>query len=233
MLKALTSIERWILAYVFIFVVLGVYLAIFNTPYFDQTYTLEDGFLEWLTVVALSATAVICTQRAVCLAGQRSAIFILVTALAALLFWFGAGEEVSWGQRLFNIHSSQFFQANNAQGETNLHNLVVGQTKVNKLVFGKLLGLVFAMYFFILTPLYHKNKWVAQWVNRWGIPIPKSVHLMAYFLVLLAVEVLIHHFSMTPKRGELTEFSVAFIMLLNFCFPVNDAIYTRSYEKSL
>ena len=41
----------------------------------------------------------------------------------ALIFIFGAGEEISWGQRIFNVESSEYFLENNAQGETNLHNM--------------------------------------------------------------------------------------------------------------
>lgn len=223
--KSLVSLERWILTYVFAVVGLGVYLAVYNTTYFDVTYTLEDGFIEMGTVIALTAMAAVCTGRVFRLYNQRSQMFTLVTILAALLFWFGAGEEISWGQRLFNIHSDAFFQAHNAQGETNLHNLVVGGVKVNKLVFGKLLGLVFAIYFFVLTPIYHKNKSVAQWVNNWGIPIPKWQHIVSYALVLVLIEGIIHYFSPTLRRGELTECSVAFILLLNVSFPHNAEIY--------
>ncbi len=43
--------------------------------------------------------------------------------LFALMYFFAAGEEISWGQRILNFSSPAFFAANNAQGEFNLHNL--------------------------------------------------------------------------------------------------------------
>ena len=44
----------------------------------------------------------------------------LVFALVAFLI---AMEEISWGQRIFNIETPGFFFTNNYQGELNLHNL--------------------------------------------------------------------------------------------------------------
>lgn len=35
-------------------------------------------------------------------------------------------EEISWMQRIANVESSEFFLENNAQGETNFHNLATG-----------------------------------------------------------------------------------------------------------
>jgi len=41
----------------------------------------------------------------------------------AALFLLVAGEEVSWGQRIFDIKSPESFEMANVQHETNLHNL--------------------------------------------------------------------------------------------------------------
>jgi hypothetical protein len=42
--------------------------------------------------------------------------------LGLVLFFF-FGEEISWGQRIFGIHSTESLKQMNAQGETNIHNL--------------------------------------------------------------------------------------------------------------
>lgn len=42
-----------------------------------------------------------------------------------LLFLFGAGEEISWGQRILNIKTPESLAALNMQDEINLHNLLV------------------------------------------------------------------------------------------------------------
>ncbi|MBI5842263.1 MAG: hypothetical protein HZB19_19425 [Chloroflexi bacterium] len=41
----------------------------------------------------------------------------------AVIFVFGAGEEISWGQRIFNIKTPTALETTNVQDELNLHNL--------------------------------------------------------------------------------------------------------------
>jgi hypothetical protein len=47
-----------------------------------------------------------------------------------LLFLFGAGEEISWGQRIFNIQTPDALSAINQQNETNVHNISLGGFKI-------------------------------------------------------------------------------------------------------
>lgn len=48
----------------------------------------------------------------------------------ALLFLFGAGEEISWGQRIFDVHTPDALNAINVQGETNIHNIAVFEYQI-------------------------------------------------------------------------------------------------------
>lgn len=41
----------------------------------------------------------------------------------AFMFFFAGGEEISWGQRIFNIQTPETFAEVNVQGETNIHNI--------------------------------------------------------------------------------------------------------------
>lgn len=43
----------------------------------------------------------------------------------ALLFFFGGGEEISWGQRIFNEKTPDALNAINVQGEINVHNIEI------------------------------------------------------------------------------------------------------------
>ncbi len=40
----------------------------------------------------------------------------------AIIFFIGCGEEISWGQRIFQVPSPVFFQEKNSQREINFHN---------------------------------------------------------------------------------------------------------------
>ncbi len=48
----------------------------------------------------------------------------------AFLFFFGAGEEISWGQRIFNVETPESIAAINGQGEVNVHNLSFGGVSI-------------------------------------------------------------------------------------------------------
>jgi hypothetical protein len=227
MLKNMSVIEKTVLIYTAFFGCLGVYLAIFNTPYFNQVFSIEDGVLEWLQFMGLATISFVFFDRAWQFRQKKSVLFVGFALLVALFFLFAAGEEISWGQRIFSVESSEFFKANNLQAETNLHNLVVGETKINKLIFGTLLGLIFTFYLAVLSPLYHSSVWVKQWVDIFGIPIPKIYQTLGYILVVLFVEVLVKFFSDTGRRGELTEFAAIYMVLLNVTFPRNGAVFQR------
>jgi len=81
----------------------------------------EDSLLEWGQVIAYGAVVVLALVRAPSLyrRGDRAAASVLVVlAIGAVL---AAGEELSWGQRVFDFGTPEAF-SRNEQRETNLHN---------------------------------------------------------------------------------------------------------------
>jgi len=88
----------------------------------DLYYALvqEDGPIEWGTFVAFLLAGALWGRRAFRAPSARAAAGALGVALFCA---FAAGEEISWGQRLTGLRAPEFFLANNAQQETNLHNL--------------------------------------------------------------------------------------------------------------
>lgn len=75
----------------------------------------EDRLVEWATAFVFAASGVACLIRAV----RRRRPFDLLVALFLL---FVAGEEMSWGQRLFGLTPPALFLEHNTQQEINLHN---------------------------------------------------------------------------------------------------------------
>lgn len=216
-----TRIESFFYAILLQFVVFGLYFAHTNLEYFESVFAVEDGLVEWLTVCWLLLTSILCIKRFVTLQGKRPKFFLAMLLIFSALFIFGAGEEISWGQRLFNVQSSDFFQTHNAQGETNLHNLVVSGKKINKMIFGLLLGIIIGVYCLILPTLARKYKPVMKLVQKFAIPIPRGRHVLAYLLLFLLVEI-----NPSPKRGELIEFGGTLIFFLIFLNPWNRRAFT-------
>lgn len=209
------------------FLLMAIILPIVNREVFFSQFTIEDGFVEWATAIFLLCAMIVNVHRLITLRKVRARLFLTVTAFLAFVCFFGAGEEISWGQRIFDIPTPEFFQTHNQQGETGLHNLAfeVGgrQLSVNKLIFGTGVALGLLIYLFVMTPLYRRQASVAYWLDRLAVPMPRNYHIAGYLIVAAVVEGLID----SSKRGEMTEFAGAIIFLLNIAFPYNPHIYDR------
>jgi len=224
----LSMTEKLILAVVFILLLVGMGLSYYDETIFRGSYVMEDGFIEWLTVLGLGLCASACVYRIVTLWGQRKVLFMGVLAFMTVVFIFGAGEEISWGQRLLSVESSEFFEQHNAQGEMNLHNLRVNGVKLNKLIFAKGLGIAFLLYLAVLTPLYRKKAGVRRFLDRFAFPVPQNYHIIAYIVALVIVEGL----TDSSKRGEMTEFAITFVVFLNLMYPGNKALFARQSQAT-
>ena len=212
--------ERVIFSIVFLLIVIGVILSRVDLPFFEGFYVREDGFIEWLTIVALLSGAFLCFYRTFKLKSQRSFMFLLGMVLMGLVFIFGVGEEISWGQRILNIESSEFFMKHNAQREINIHNLIVNGKKINKIIFGTLLGVCIGAYFLILPIFYRKIDGIKQFVNRFAIPVPRVFHIISYIILIILVSIV-----NSSKKGELLEFGGCWILLLMIFNPYNREIF--------
>lgn len=218
----LKTLEKISFIIVFLFIIVGVGLSHYDLKKYNDWYVREDGLIEWLTVVALLLGCFVSIYRARILRPFRGLTFQLCLFFLAGLFFFGAGEEISWGQRIFEWKSPAFFAFNNSQGETNLHNLVVGGVKLNKLIFGLLLGIGVVFYFLILPFLYRKKEGVQRIIDAMAIPIPRWFHVIAYVTLAILAEFIAGH-----KKGEILEFGGCWIFFLMFMEPFNRRIYSR------
>ncbi|MDA0978853.1 MAG: hypothetical protein O3B72_09865 [Proteobacteria bacterium] len=226
------DIERFMLMVVASFLLFAVYLSRANPDAFRYEFTIEDGFIEWCTVLVLLTTMVVCGRRFILLRGHRSRLFLSVTALLTLLCLFGAGEEISWGQRIFGLETPEYLQERNAQGEIGLHNLVVEingeEVKLNKLIFGTGLALSLLIYLFVATPLYRTKAPVTRFFDAIAAPMPRNYHIIGYLAVVATVELLVD----SSKRGEMTEFAGSIIFALNVIYPDNAELFKLESGKT-
>lgn len=217
----ISTTEKAILGFIIAITLASLAMKYLNNDFFATVVITEDGIVEWLTVVGLLLASLVCFRRVISLRGQKPALFLGMTMLFGIVFFFGAGEEISWGQRLFNIQSTDFFRQHNAQGETNLHNLVVGGVKINKIVFGLGLQMVLLIYLLILTPLYKRKPGLKRFLDRLAVPIAKPYQVISYLAVIILLQGLLDD----PKKGELVEFAGAFLFFINFAFPYNMGLF--------
>jgi len=219
-MKTLTNIDK--AAYLFLIVLFGfgIYFANTNLPYFDEVYTVEDGFIENGSAIFLLGSSLLLLYRFFKLFKHKDLFWKIGILAMAIVFFFGAGEEISWGQRIFNVESSQYFIENNAQGETNLHNLVVEDTKINKLIFSQLLTVVLVIYLIITPFLYRKIDWVKKLANKFAVPIVQWHHTISFLTGTILLL-----FISSNRKWEIYELAFSVIFLLIFIKPFNKEIY--------
>ena len=207
-------------------VLIGLYLGLRDDIYFDVNYAQEDGPVEWGTAIMLFGIFVLSLYHLLTLWNGKKILWKLGTFLFVILFLFAAGEEISWGQRIFGVESSEFFIENNAQGETNLHNLVVGEKKINKIIFSQLLFLVMFIYLIITPILFRKYTWFKDLANNFGVPIVKWHHTIAFLVATVLVAL-----NPASRKWEVYELAFGAIFFLIFLGPLNKEIFEREQPK--
>jgi hypothetical protein len=175
----------------------------------------EDGWIENLTVVFLLASSGIAIYRALGYMKRKAPMAVFFWAMTAFLFFFAAGEEISWGQRIFGLETPDFFIDKNLQNETNLHNLEIKGFKVNKWIFSRLLFAVMGFYLLLLRPLVARFSFFRGLVAKFQVPLARWF----YVFVLLGAAVVFSPINLL-KKSELIEFAFSLIFLLIFINPV-------------
>lgn len=218
----LTKIEKTAYLILGVIVLLGLYLGITQEVYFDTQFAQEDGPVEWGTTIMLFGIFALSLYRLITLGSKKKILWCFGTFVFTVLFLFAAGEEISWGQRIFAVESSEFFLKNNAQGETNLHNLVVGETKINKIIFSQLLFLVMFLYLIVTPILYRKQSWFKKLADNFAVPIVKWHHTIAFLIATVFVAI-----NPSDRKWEVYELAFGVIFLLVFIGPLNKSVFTK------
>jgi hypothetical protein len=113
------AVDRWMLTWG---MALGTisWLILWNV---NNVYALlfvgEDHLVEWLQFFCLFLAGIYFGLAVLKEVGVLRFFYILTT----LCSFFLAMEEISWGQRLFNIETPKTLEAINTQNEINIHNL--------------------------------------------------------------------------------------------------------------
>jgi hypothetical protein len=135
----------------------------------------EDRIFEWLTCIFFAAASVFFFLAFI---KTRNLFFLIFS----LVFLFGAGEEISWGQRLLGFETPQTVSKINVQKEFNLHNIEIFNNKdlqgnikkeTGKLLDMNFLFKLFVMLYGILLPLsvFHL-KFVSRITQKLSFPVP-------------------------------------------------------------
>jgi hypothetical protein len=179
----------------------------------------EDGLVEWLTFAELLMTSVY-SIIIFCLLNQFDGgkPARKVWLFLGVLFFFGAMEEISWGQRIFGIQSPEWFLWHNRQSELNIHNLILYGVNINRLIFGKILAMIVGVYLLLVPLLYRLSKRWKNLLNRWRIPVAQNYQILLMIIVTIVIRM---HLGLSKKVDELLELSSCYIIFLILTHPYN------------
>ena len=212
--KLITGTEIVISTALFIFIAYSLYLRYFVGTESYLEFVREDGPVEYLTVFLLLFSCLACLYRVFQYRKMKKPLWLLTWIVLAFLFFFAAGDEISWGQRIFGIESGEFFQQHNKQAETNIHNLVVKGHSLNTVIFSRLMFVVLIIYFLFSRLMVWKIPLIRNLVNKFQIPLPKKQHI-----IMMVVATLMILLIQLIRDSELHELSFAMIFFLIFLNP--------------
>jgi tetratricopeptide (TPR) repeat protein len=175
----------------------------FPMAYIWATY--EDLFGEWLQFWFFMTTMIFSARLA--LAPSRYRLFFGILAFCC---FYVAMEEISWGQRILDLQTPDFFRKHNIQKEINIHNLftgpVVTPTKA-AIEYAFAGGLVF---YGVCYPIaLERGLSVARWIEKRGLPAP-PIYLWPFFLAGALLDIQIFSFN----EAEVAEILISLALSL-------------------
>jgi len=148
--------------------------------------------------------------------------------ILAALFFFIAGEEISWGQRIFGWATPDWVKEDNLQQETNIHNLEffhadnkddeLKSFSARLLSMNRLFSIFWLSWCLILPLAVRLSPKARQLVEWFRIPIPLTFFGCCFFATYATAKIFVITFqpedSITTPIDELKEAYFAFIFVM-------------------
>ncbi len=215
-MSQLHPIDRILMALIVVVLVATVVIYAWDTDFFVFSFAAEDGVAEYGTAFALLAASFILLRNALAIKGRATKLAVGLTFFYALLFFFGAGEEISWGQRIFGWETSEAMKEINRQDETTIHNIEIGGVALTKHLFGPVLTLTILLYLLVLPLLYPRIGIIKRLADRFAVPVPGLRHA-AFALIASVIIATID----VERKWEVYELIFGLLVMSIFLFPQN------------
>ncbi len=212
----LDKIDRALMSMVITLLMATVGIYLWDPKYFMFSFAAEDGFVEYGTALALLLACVVLIRNGLSIRGRATRLMVGLTFFYAFLFFFGAGEEISWGQRIFGWETSEAMKEINRQDEINLHNIEIGGVALTKHLFGPVLTAIVLLYLVVLPLVYPRVAGIARLVDRLAIPVPGLRHAALALIGSIIISVID-----VDRKWEVYEFEFALLMVSTFLLPQN------------
>ena len=183
----------------------------------------EDGVIEYSTALLFMICSLMSVILSLRFSDQRARV--VIHCLFAFGFFLMVGEEISWGQRFFNIDTLGVFKNANVQSENNLHNL-----------FGYFADHIFIVavlvYGFVLPVLARISIFYRRLFDLVGLPIASPGLAIGFLMISILQSWVVYRFLMPLPHFRLEELrellsAIAFSLLM-----FESWLLSRSKEKS-
>lgn len=220
-------------------------LAAYSTLLFFDKETLmllgkEDGLFETFGAICFFVASIFFFISFLKSKAGNNFIFLktkknIILLLFAFAFFFAAGEEISWGQRIFDFKTPQTFEKINIQDEFNIHNIFTqnelkeitsNTNQINEdsqdtiswlMLFNfNILFSLFCLFYCGLIPLLNKFiKNFSLFFKKINLPII-PIWLGIFFVVVIVSFELIELSASVGKREivEIKECNLAFLFMV-------------------
>jgi hypothetical protein len=135
-------------------------------------------------------------------------------AVSLLLFAL-AGEEISWGQRIFSIASPAWEMKDNVQGELNLHNI----NGIHQHI--RLAGVLFCIFYFVVIPFL--SKYIATirgFIAKLRLPV---YPIWGELVMIIGISVMVYDRGILHRTDtQMTEIAETFISIGMFYFFLSE-----------
>ncbi len=209
--------ERALMGLAVLVLLITLYYHATDHDTFKYWFAAEDGPAEWATFAFLVLGLVLLLRKAARLKARRGMGAAALMGFYAFLFFFAAGEEISWGQRIFGWEAGEFFTERSERAETNIHNMNIGGYNLNKVIFGSTLSAVLLLYLVVLPILYPRWALITRLADRMVVPVPA---LRQGALALIASLVMWYVIDL-PRNWEVYELVFALVASAIFLRPQN------------
>jgi hypothetical protein len=203
-------------------------LITFTFPFILPTETVatlvhEDSVIEYMQALFFFLAA-LCFLGAFFISKTRNRLWKIQTPRnfiylgLALILFFGAGEEISWGQRIFGFETPDSLEDVNIQGEVTLHNLPIFDPTSDSIL---KMDRLFSLFWFLLgiaIPVSAFYKPLRDFYNQIGMPIFPLVlgvqFLLFYVLSKAYVPLGMDNDLYNGRLPEFREVQIALIFFL-------------------
>ncbi len=218
-MEQLEKIDRALMSTIITILVLTVGISLWDHIYFALKFAAEDGIVEYGTAIALLISCIVLFRNGLSLRGRAGKLAVGLTFFYSFLFFFGAGEEISWGQRIFGWETGETLKEINKQGEITFHNVEISGVALTEHLFGPVLTFVLLLYLVALPLLYPRNATIQRLSDRFAIPVPGLRH--AALAIIGSIIIAIVDAFGVSRAWEVYECVFALLTVSIFLLPIN------------